>query len=232
MFFYCAPVPLWHSSLLLRLMQAIKSSLKHALFFLVPYAVFLICAGIILLVNTKSAVHLSINHHYSRFGDIVMPYLTLAADGLTVTILILLLFAWNRRFAFWTGIGVFLASSITQLLKSTIFAGEPRPKLFFASPSPLRFVPGVENYLYDSFPSGHTTAAFAFYFCLVFAVKNNYLKTALFFFALLIGYSRIYLSQHFLNDVFAGSLIGTITTFSVLTFAIHKGWLKLPQSNV
>ncbi|MDQ3110250.1 MAG: phosphatase PAP2 family protein [Bacteroidota bacterium] len=211
-------------------MQALKSVLRHSLFFIVPYAVFVICAETILALNSKDVIHLSINHHYSAFADFIMPYVTLAADGITVAVLVLLLIAWNRKYGFWTGIAVLLSSTITQILKNTVYSGEPRPKLFFTGNSSLHFVPGVENYLYDSFPSGHTTAAFAFYFCLVFVVKNNYLKTFLFLFALLIGYSRIYLSQHFLNDVFFGSLIGTLTTLAVMTYAVHKNWLYLPQS--
>jgi membrane-associated phospholipid phosphatase len=210
-------------------MQAIQSSFKHCLFFLVPYLLFLVSAETVLFINTKNEIHLAINSHYSSFADFLMPYVTLAADGYTIAILVILLFAWNRKFGMWTGISVVLASAITQLLKTTVFSGEPRPKLFFGTPSPLRLVPGIENYMLDSFPSGHTTAAFAFYFALVFTVKNNYLKSALFLFALLIGYSRIYLSQHFLNDVFFGSLIGTVTTFSVMTFAVYKGWLKIPE---
>jgi membrane-associated phospholipid phosphatase len=211
-------------------MQALKIVLRHSLFFLVPYAVFLVSAETILALNSKDVIHLSINTHYSVFADLVMPYVTLAADGITIAILILLLIGWNRKYGFWTAVSVVLASGITQLLKHTIYSGEPRPKLFFATQhSPLRFVPGIENYLFDSFPSGHTTAAFAFYFCLVFAVKNNYLKFFLFLFALLIGYSRIYLSQHFLNDVFFGSIIGMLSTLFVMTYAVHKNWLNLPH---
>lgn len=209
-------------------MQAFRSSLRHCLFFLVPFLLFVLSAETVLFINTKNDVHLEINRHYSAIGDLLMPYATLAADGITIAILIILVFAWNRKYGALTAIAVVLSSAITQLLKNTIFSGEPRPKLFFGEPSPLRFVDGVENYMLDSFPSGHTTAAFAFYFCLVFFLKNNYLKAALFLFALLIGYSRIYLSQHFLNDVMFGAIIGTITTFSVMTYAVHKGWLKLP----
>jgi membrane-associated phospholipid phosphatase len=213
-------------------MQALKSVLRHSLFFLVPYAVFVICAETILALSTKDVIHLSINHHYSAFADMIMPYVTLAADGITIAVFILLLIGWNRKYGFWTGVSVILASAITQILKNTVFSGEPRPKLFFETQHlSLRFVPHVENYLYDSFPSGHTTAAFAFYFCLVIVVKNNYLKAALFLVALLIGYSRIYLSQHFLNDVLFGSMIGTLSTLAVMTFAVHKGWLKLPHLN-
>lgn len=211
-------------------MQAFKTSLKHSLYFLIPYALFLLCAETILFINSKDVIHLTINRHYSAVGDFIMPYVTLAADGITIAVLVLLLIGYNRKMGFWTGVSVVLASAVAQLLKTTVFSGEPRPKLFFEKIAQLRFVPGVDNHSLDSFPSGHTTVAFAFYFALVFMVRNNYLKSGLFLFALLIGYSRIYLSQHFLNDVFFGSMIGTIITFSVMTFAVHKGYLKLPEA--
>jgi membrane-associated phospholipid phosphatase len=52
---------------------------------------------------------------------------------------------------------------------------------------------------------------------------------ALFFFcALAVGYSRIYLSQHFLLDVFFGSLIGTIGTLIVFSEAVRFKWISLP----
>jgi membrane-associated phospholipid phosphatase len=208
-------------------MQTIRNTLKHSLFFLIPYGVFLVVAGIILALYSKEQIHLSINSHYSAFADFIMPYMTWAGDGYTICILVILLGAWNRRFGLWAGISALLASGVTQALK--IIIEDPRPKLFFTNLHPLRLVPGVNNYLYDSFPSGHTTVAFAFYFSLVFLVKNNYLKLGLFLFAMLVGYSRIYLSQHFLGDVFAGSLIGTITSFVIFTLAIDKGWLKIPH---
>lgn len=213
-------------------MRTLISNLKFSRFFLLPYCIFLLSAAIVLCVFSKEEIHISINHHYSSFGDFVMPWITLGADGIVIAVVILLLFALNRKFALWTGISCLLASGITQTLKQTIFNGEARPKLFFSTPSPLRFVPGVENYLFDSFPSGHSTIAFAFFFSLVFAFKNNALKTLFFLVALLIGYSRIYLSQHFLGDVFAGSIIGTCTTLFVFTFAIHKGWFKLQNISI
>ncbi len=210
-------------------MKTIKISFNHCRFFLIPFGFFLLVSGFFLLLFPKESIHIYINQFYCSFGDLVMPYVTLAADGITITVLVLLLLFYNKRFAFWTGISCLFATGITQLLKHTIFYGDPRPKMFFSNPSPLRLVPGVENYLFDTFPSGHTTVAFAFYFCLVFLVKNNYLKTGIFLFALLIGYSRIYLSQHFLSDVFGGSLIGTISSFAIITFALHKSWIKLPN---
>ena len=39
--------------------------------------------------------------------------------------------------------------------------------------------------------------------------------------AILVGYSRIYLSQHFFEDVYAGSIIGVVITI-IVYFSINK----------
>jgi len=57
--------------------------------------------------------------------------------------------------------------------------------------------------------------------------KNNTLKLLLFIVALLVGYSRVYLSQHFFIDITAGSVFGTLT---ILIFwfwfeRFNKNWL-------
>ncbi len=213
-------------------MRTFFSLVKHSKYFLIPFGIFLLVAGFFFTQYSKEEIHIAINKVYSGFGDFIMPKVTLMADGITITVLVLLMFAWNRRYALFTGIACLVASAITQILKSTIYYGAPRPKLFFATPSPLRFVPGVHNLSYDTFPSGHTTVAFAFLFSLVFTVKSDWLKTGLFFLALLIGYSRIYLSQHFLEDVYGGSIIGTITSLLIFTFAVKMNWLKQSDTKI
>jgi membrane-associated phospholipid phosphatase len=97
-----------------------------------------------------------------------------------------------------------------------------RPKKFFEGLNTLNLVPGYENYLYNSFPSGHTTSAFTTFFCLALIIENKYIKFIMFGMALTIGFSRVYLSQHFLNDVYAGSLIGVIT--SIVTYWVIFLW--------
>ena len=82
----------------------------------------------------------------------------------------------------------------------------------------LNLVPGFENYLYNSLPSGHSTSAFTTFLCLALIIENKAMKFGLFMMALTVGFSRVYLSQHFLNDVYAGSLIGVITSFLIYQF--------------
>jgi undecaprenyl-diphosphatase len=63
-----------------------------------------------------------------------------------------------------------------------------------------------------SFPSGHTITAFAF--AVPFALFYPSLAAGLFFCAFSIAISRVLLGMHFLSDVIAGAVIGTILGYS------------------
>jgi hypothetical protein len=82
------------------------------------------------------------------------------------------------------------SSSVTTLLKYTV--REPRP---------------LESHWKNSFPSGHTTTAFAF--CgYVMAEHEYWLGVPSLFLATFIGYSRINDNMHWLHDVIAGATVG------------------------
>jgi membrane-associated phospholipid phosphatase len=66
-----------------------------------------------------------------------------------------------------------------------------------------------------SFPSGHTTSAFAFYTLLAFFIPNKLLKFCCLVLAALVGLSRMYLVQHFLKDVTSGMLTGFLIALFV-----------------
>ena len=69
--------------------------------------------------------------------------------------------------------------------------------------------------LSNGFPSGHTSAAFAMMLCIALIVKDKTLSAIFCIVAILIGYSRIYLSQHFAEDVLLGSVIGVISALAL-----------------
>ncbi len=87
-----------------------------------------------------------------------------------------------------------------------------RPVLFLeysgARQDLLGHIPGVEFLSgATSFPSGHTISAFALYGLLAYLLSNKW-QIPLLSIAVLVGISRMYLGQHFLEDVLAGAIIG------------------------
>ncbi len=91
----------------------------------------------------------------------------------------------------------------------------------------LHLVEGVKIHSLQSFPSGHTATAFSIFLTLALITKNHVLKLFCFVIAVLVAYSRVYLSQHFFVDIAAGTVIGVV--FIVLAFyyfeRIDKKWL-------
>ncbi|MDO9184507.1 MAG: phosphatase PAP2 family protein [Bacteroidia bacterium] len=205
-----------------------KAIFKTNVSFLLPYILFIVSGAFLLVINTKTERHLGFNTFHSSFFDTFFYYTTYLGDGLMVLLTVIILMAVKYRYAVIVGLSNIIASIITQALKQTVFNDVVRPKKFFEGIQELYFVPGVENHLYFSFPSGHATCAFSLYFALALLVKNKALELSLFFVALLVGYSRIYLSQHFFEDVYAGSLIGISTTFIVyyLIQKSNRNWMN------
>ena len=180
------------------------------------------------MLNSKAEKHLEFNAFHSPFFDIFFYYFTFLGDGVTAVLVVILLLTVKYRFALVVGLSNIISALITQFLKHQVFDNFVRPKKYFEGVHDLYFVPGVDNYLYNSFPSGHSTCAFSLYFALSLIVKNKLLKFVFFAMAILVGYSRIYLSQHFFEDVYAGSIIGVVITIIVYISIskINKRWLE------
>jgi membrane-associated phospholipid phosphatase len=206
----------------------VKHIFKSNISFLLPYLIYILVGAFVLVYNTKVDLHLTFNNFHSAFFDSLFYYVTYLGDGFMALMTVIILFTIKYRYALITAFSSIISAAITQTLKHTIYDDVLRPKKFFEGVHDLYLIPGVDNHLYNSFPSGHATSAFALFFSLALITKRHTLKTVLFIVALLTAYSRIYLSQHFFEDVYAGSLIGLATTMTVFYIIQknHKPWME------
>jgi membrane-associated phospholipid phosphatase len=75
-----------------------------------------------------------------------------------------------------------------------------------------------------SFPSGHTSNAFATATSVSLAYPEWYIIVPSFAYATTVGYSRMHLGVHYPSDVLAGALIGAGSAY--LTFKVNKILLR------
>ncbi|MBK7631763.1 MAG: phosphatase PAP2 family protein [Ignavibacteriales bacterium] len=97
----------------------------------------------------------------------------------------------------------FLATSLTVITKTVVGRGRPYKQECNYYTDPFSF-----DNDYNSFPSGHTTLAFAYSTVMANEIDNIFWKVGWYAAAGLVGYSRIYHNQHWVSDVLMGAAIG------------------------
>ena len=180
--------------------------------FFIPYILFVITLTTLILCNEKADLHLWLTSFYTPVGDVFFRYYTEVGGSFPYLIIAGLLF-YRLRLALFILVTQLASGLLSQIAKHAW--NEPRPILFFKENFPnveLHRIAGVDLHASHSFPSGHTITAFVFFLALAFYTKRPSLHFLYFVLALLVGVSRVYLSQHFALDVLVGSLIGVATT--------------------
>ena len=185
--------------------------------FLIGCIVLIIIAACILLFYSKADGFYLFNPYHSRFLDFIFIYLTYLGDGLFVIAVGLLLYLFKKKFLSLMVLSSYAISGIiAQVLKYYIL--EARPAVFLKDSFYKYFIDGVTLHNFHAFPSGHTTSAFALAAILSFSLKDKKYSIIFLAVATLVGYSRIYLAQHFMDDVLAGALIGLLSAITCWIF--------------
>jgi membrane-associated phospholipid phosphatase len=195
----------------------------NAYFFLMAIAVFL------LIYFSKADGFIVMNPLHSGFLDQIFIYTTYLGDGIFIIAVAIILFFSKRKFLSLMILSSYLLSGIiAQILK--YFIVEARPAFYLEKMNYPYFIDEVTLHNYHSFPSGHTASIFALAAVLAFFIKNKTYSIIFLIVAALVGYSRIYLGQHFMDDVLAGSVIGVFSSIICwLYFAnLFRRILKLP----
>ncbi len=195
---------------------------------IIPYLLVLCICLVIKLVFTRETIYFTVNAINSPFADFLAPFVTDLGNGWFAVIIaaVLALFSYRKAFLVVTSWGI--TAIVAQVLKY-IFAA-PRPKLYFKDQlSRIHFVKAVEILSFHSFPSGHTVTAFSLAVLFTYWSKNKGWGPVFLLMAIMVGYSRMYLSEHFFEDVTAGSVIGVIITVIWLYWLDNRAFIQRPQ---
>ena len=201
---------------------------KHIFPFLVPTLVLALILAVALLIVPKAELHLALCQPHTTFLDTIIPFFTNLVDWLPYLIVVLLLF-YRAGWSTYLASNLLLTTLIVQPIKHIVHA--PRPITWFADNMPdvtLPLVEGVRMNHWLSFPSGHTATFFALFFCVSIIlcaenIKGKYILSFLCFLCASFGaYTRIYLSQHFALDIFAGILIAVCSTLILYFFLVKN----------
>lgn len=163
-------------------------------------------------------LHLAINRYHHPFSDVFFRYFTHVGDGIFAILVLVVVLFRNVRQALILLMAYILSSGIAQGLKRLIFDEEKRPGFFLSDLDHFHQVEGVVLHHNNSFPSGHATSAFALFCVLALLTQNKLMQILLFTCAALASFSRVYISQHFMADVYTGMIIGTLS--AVLSYFI------------
>lgn len=142
--------------------------------------------------------------------DILMPIVTYFGSAfVTIPLCIAAILNKNasvHRFGIGSALALSISYIISEIIKITVNRLRPFLKMENLNIKKI----GIDKY---SFPSGHTTAAFS-----IGIMGSLFLPSASAIFitiAFAVGVSRMYLGVHYPTDVFAGSILGSITSICI-----------------
>jgi membrane-associated phospholipid phosphatase len=203
-----------------------KTNNNFGLSFFFTIAIML-AIGVVILVFGKNDSFQLINSHNHPVADLFFKYYTYAGDGLMWALLIIFFIFSRHRFLIAIVSGLIISTALSQFLKRIIFFEDFRPITYLSENFPVHTVGGVLMNKLHSFPSGHTATAFTIALLLAFLINKKAWSIILPLLALLVGYSRVYLAQHFLTDVLLGILIGIIS--AIFSLMIYRTFVKSLQ---
>ena len=166
-----------------------------------------------------------VEHLRNPVLDMIFPVYTSLGNAGVLFILAavaLLCFRSPRRAGASAGVGMLLGLLITNL---TI-------KPLVSRPRPWVVLEGLANLATssdpNSFPSGHSCAAFAFAVAVALTAPRRWMKAAALAAAALMAFSRLYVAVRFPSDVLAGAAIGAVCGLlgAWITRLVRDAWQR------
>ena len=181
----------------------------------------------LVILITQSESLLMINGNNSKILDQLMYHITRLPELFMIVFVIVLSAFHERKVFLSTIIAMSICGLSIVIFKQIIFSDFERP-LAWLSSNKINYhkVDGIKLHSNGSFPSGHTMSAFCALAIAGFISKNGFVQFLLFLLACASAYSRVYVAQHYLMDVYAGALIGYF--YALLIYQLFSNKLRTP----
>jgi membrane-associated phospholipid phosphatase len=174
---------------------------------------FWICGILLVLLIPKLELHQLLNSYHTTILDSIAKYATHVGDGIFFTLIIIAFLCVSIRTSLHLLLSFLISAGVAQFLKKIIFNDAMRPMHYFQHNENFHLIENFHYHFNNSFPSGHATSCFAMFTVLSLTYSNNKLiQVACLVAAILFSYTRVYLSQHFFQDILAGSIIGAFVS--------------------
>ncbi|MDX9880541.1 MAG: phosphatase PAP2 family protein [Prolixibacteraceae bacterium] len=176
--------------------------------FLILYGLFFVVGAGVLVLTKRGDVVLLVNRYSRIEWDSTVEFLTNIGLGGYMAIAACLLFFYKVRHAATGLLNLLIIGIFTNVLKEFLKGVFTRPLHYFLYDDFSRFIYTADINYYSSFPSGHSMTIFGMFAFFAFLANRKTISVILFFLAVTVGFSRIYLLQHFFVDVYAGAFFG------------------------
>jgi len=189
--------------------------------FWIPFILIGLIATIFLVQIEKSDVIKYFSDHRTDFYDSFFAFITKLGEPIIFIIIGLLLL--TRRYL--DTLILLLLSAVLSIVSFTlksVFA-HPRPRIILQDQIGNEIIPVEGIHIFSghtSFPSGHTLAAFALFTYVALLIKSPIIKILSLIIAVFVGISRVYLIQHFYEDIFFGMWLGVF--FGALAYLTNQ----------
>lgn len=199
---------------------------KSEVFKVVCLTVFLFCVSIINAQNIDINILRDINVNRNKNLDPTFKSISRSALPISIAAPIVMYSVGMikedstiKKQAIFIGETFLVNAFVTTALKQVVKRQRP-----FDTYSDIDQAISASSY---SFPSGHTSIAFATATSLSMAYPKWYVITPSFIWAGAVGYSRMHLGVHYPSDVFAGAILGSGSAY--LTYKANK-WINKKRS--
>jgi len=172
----------------------------------------------------RDELHVLLNGYNTPFLDVFFKYFS--KYGPVIFILSILYYVVkqkNYKVLFILLSSYVLNFIVATFVKKVFFIHVHRPTYYFSQKGiDLHLIDGVSSQIPFTFPSGHTSEAFLLLLFVCILSTSKWIHFISICIAVIMAYSRVYLSKHFLIDTVGGALLGVFIVTLLFYVFQHK----------